>query len=219
MEPEYLFGQWAVGDDENGESVFIPAEYADDVEWDENGHEIVEGWGYRLQMPGYLDSTEWGGPCETEEEAREELSEVFDVNPFDGSPLDQVSISIDNLDRTDGLVFVTLGSDAAAEWQAAQDPSIRGSNWENGDGLWYALIPDEPDLVETLEGEGYNVEDSEYSYSDAFATIQDLAEKNDFKVTDVASAAVALDWLIDNGLLDEEDPVVVEFHNRFLGGW
>lgn len=45
----------------------------DDVELPEN----AAGWYSRLSAPGYLDCTEWSGPYETEDEALEDLFEMY----------------------------------------------------------------------------------------------------------------------------------------------
>ena len=34
-----------------------------------------QAWGSRLSAPGYMDCTEWIGPCDSEEEAARELVE------------------------------------------------------------------------------------------------------------------------------------------------
>jgi hypothetical protein len=38
--------------------------------------DLIEGWGARLSMPGYLDCTSWT-VCETEEEARAYLEDTY----------------------------------------------------------------------------------------------------------------------------------------------
>jgi hypothetical protein len=40
-------------------------------------YEMKEGWFGRFTMPGYLDSTDWSGPFETEEETKEYLDETY----------------------------------------------------------------------------------------------------------------------------------------------
>lgn len=38
--------------------------------------ELVTGWFSRLSAPGYMDCTEWSGPYDTEQAAREALDEM-----------------------------------------------------------------------------------------------------------------------------------------------
>lgn len=42
------------------------------------------GWFCRLSAPGYMDCTEWSGPFDTEDEAREHLAETYDIDPYTG---------------------------------------------------------------------------------------------------------------------------------------
>ena len=48
-------------------------ERGDDVE------RLGKGWCARLSAPGYLDCTEWCGPCATEKEALRELAQAHDL--------------------------------------------------------------------------------------------------------------------------------------------
>jgi len=41
------------------------------------GPDLVEGWFARYSANGYLDCTDWVGPCETEEQAIEECKELY----------------------------------------------------------------------------------------------------------------------------------------------
>lgn len=41
----------------------------------------------RLSAPGYMDCTEWSGPYATEAEAREYLTDSYDVDPDTGEDL------------------------------------------------------------------------------------------------------------------------------------
>jgi hypothetical protein len=46
--------------------------------------ELVTGWFCRLSAPGYMDCTDWSGPFETEQEARDHIAETYDVDPETG---------------------------------------------------------------------------------------------------------------------------------------
>lgn len=43
------------------------------------------GWGARLSAPGYMDCTDWIGPFSTEQEAVEELYEMYGECPLTGT--------------------------------------------------------------------------------------------------------------------------------------
>lgn len=47
------------------------------------------GWWCRLSADGYMDCTEWSGPFDTEEEAREHIKEQYDVDPDTGDELEE----------------------------------------------------------------------------------------------------------------------------------
>jgi hypothetical protein len=50
--------------------------------------ERFEGkWFCRLSAPGYMDCTDWDGPYETEQEAREAIESTYDVDPDTGDEL------------------------------------------------------------------------------------------------------------------------------------
>jgi hypothetical protein len=46
------------------------------------------GWFCRLSAPGYLDCTDWDGPFETLEEAKEHITNTFMVNAETGAGLE-----------------------------------------------------------------------------------------------------------------------------------
>jgi hypothetical protein len=50
--------------------------------------ERVSGWFARLSAPGYMDCTEWSGPFESEQEAKEHIRDMYDVDPDTGEELD-----------------------------------------------------------------------------------------------------------------------------------
>lgn len=46
------------------------------------------GWWARLSASGYMDATDWDGPYDTLEEAKEALERMHDVDPDTGEELD-----------------------------------------------------------------------------------------------------------------------------------
>jgi hypothetical protein len=71
----------------NGESYLCPQGYQELENGDEE-ETIVGKWFCHLTAPGYMDQTDWNGPFDTEEEARENLRDSFDVDPDTGDDLD-----------------------------------------------------------------------------------------------------------------------------------
>jgi len=79
MQPEIVEGYWFTFEDKWGECFCIPCWVESRETLEEEGYleiEEIKGWGARLQMPGYLDSTEW---CvfDTEQEALDYLLETY----------------------------------------------------------------------------------------------------------------------------------------------
>lgn len=81
------------------------------------------------------------------------------------------TVKLDNLDDRDGCVMATVSGLGALTW-AKDDQTIGGASWEGADGddFAYAMPLDHPGLVEELEGEGYELDLSEY---DPFGFIED----------------------------------------------
>ena len=85
MQPETMYGLWYIMETKYKGTCCFPAEYFSKEELLKqaaNGvtlEDIEEkvGWCSRLQAPGYLDTTEWDGPYDTEEEALEELKSLY----------------------------------------------------------------------------------------------------------------------------------------------
>ena len=76
--------------------------------------------------------------------------------------MDNLVLSLDNLDKEDGTVLVVISGEGAADF-ANMDQTIMGSNWEtDGDDLAYAIIDDHPALIKILEKEGYSLNTDEY---------------------------------------------------------
>lgn len=80
-------------------------------------------------------------------------------------PVDEeITLVLDNMDRTDGLVLITAKGPRAAVW-AEQQGSLLGSRWEIADGeLPYVYVSDATDLVEQIgrEHKGIRLDTSEF---------------------------------------------------------
>lgn len=86
MQPVYENGTFVRITDASGESWSVPKDASLPLEDGETSEEET-GWFYRLSAPGYMDCTEWTGPFKTEEEAREDCRETWDVDPDTGDEL------------------------------------------------------------------------------------------------------------------------------------
>jgi hypothetical protein len=60
---------------------------------DDAEFELVSGWFCRLSAPGYMDCTDWSGPYETEQEARDYIAEQYDVDPDNRRRIDRLAFS------------------------------------------------------------------------------------------------------------------------------
>jgi len=100
MVPEYVYGKWFVVETDHGTEI-IPLDVVEadrrpeasiaDVlkpylEGKYESHEIRKCWGARLSAPGYLDCTVWM-LFDTEEQARADIREMYDVDPDTGDDL------------------------------------------------------------------------------------------------------------------------------------
>jgi len=104
---------------------------------------------------GSFAVTTWGDwVARWEKRRREENYETNKQNP---------RIKLENSDDDDGMVLATMSLDRAAEIAKEEFQSIEGSNWEGSGDFAYAYFPNRPDLVEDLEAEGYDVDDSEFT--------------------------------------------------------
>ena len=86
MEPEFHYGLIQTVENTDEGDICIPFEYAEFPDADEavkaysvDPEDVSTryGWVWRLQMPGYLDSTEWSGPYDTIEEAAEACLDMY----------------------------------------------------------------------------------------------------------------------------------------------
>ena len=71
--------------DQGRELIEVFSDYIDGGEFVE--FQVVEGWFAHLSAPGYMDQTEWYGPFETEEDARNYIVETWEVDPDTGRAL------------------------------------------------------------------------------------------------------------------------------------
>lgn len=85
-----------------------------------------------------------------------------DDDDEDEAPTGPLSIMVENSDDdSDGpMVIITTHDTKGAEW----DQTIMGDTWEidGVDEFAYAIVPDQPGLVEKLRADGYEVDDSNY---------------------------------------------------------
>lgn len=99
MVPQYTDAPFYKVTTDSGDSWLVPAEFfgsdpdpsdfSDYVEFGEPEEiELVEGYFARLSAPGYLDSTEWAGPFETLDAAKEYIADTWDVDPETGEEVD-----------------------------------------------------------------------------------------------------------------------------------
>jgi len=96
MIPSYTNEAFHVGDNRHGERIAIPADvhgtlraFMDEHAIAPGDAETVEGkWWCRLSAPGYMDATDWDGPFDTVEAAREAIEATYDVDPDTGDDLD-----------------------------------------------------------------------------------------------------------------------------------
>lgn len=70
-----------------------------------------------------------------------------------------MKIKLDNMDGDDFQVMVV------GDWlDAKEDQTIAGSRWEHaGENFAYAMISNVPGLLESLEAEGYEIDDGEFT--------------------------------------------------------
>lgn len=91
MLPFYEKGPFARVTDAQGESALIPldcVDVSDDSYYSAETEGTAESIFCRLSAPGYMDCTEWSGPFDTLEEAREYIRETYDVDPETGADLE-----------------------------------------------------------------------------------------------------------------------------------
>ena len=89
MEPYYSNEPFARIENKYGESTLVPLAYAEC----EDGEIIVETyenkWFCHLSADGYMDQTDWDGPYDTEDEAREAIRDAYGVDPDSGDELEE----------------------------------------------------------------------------------------------------------------------------------
>jgi len=92
MKPQYDDGAFERYENDKCETFIVPAGTCsasdiDDMDISLTEHTIGK-WYYRLSASGYMDRTEWTGPFDTEEEARADLSDVYNCDPDTGDLLE-----------------------------------------------------------------------------------------------------------------------------------
>ncbi len=89
MVPDYTQEAFVTVTKRNGESESVPADfYCEDDFPDRKDVDVYEGkyWA-RLSAPGYMDQTEWSGPYDTLQEAKDYIESTYDVDPDTGEDL------------------------------------------------------------------------------------------------------------------------------------
>jgi hypothetical protein len=91
MTPEYTQETFVTVTNKYGESYSCPMGYEEIEEGDTV--ETIEGkWWCHLSASGYMDQTEWDGPFDTEEEAREHITDTFECDPDTGDELEEEDV-------------------------------------------------------------------------------------------------------------------------------
>ena len=70
----------------------------------------------------------------------------------------RIRLDNQNGDRTDGDVLVFCDDVQGA----LDDQTVAGSSWEVCEGIAYAIVSDDVDLVADLKSEGYSVDQTDY---------------------------------------------------------
>ena len=145
MVPQYEQGTFYMTDDGP-----IPV----DAGAPEDAHDVdtVSGWFCRLSAPGYMDATDWSGPYDTEEEAREAIREGYGACDKCGEDLletedrcpscEPFTVVVEDRDHDpDGdespHVSLTVSGEGAREWATRRHQTLDGSSWA-GDGADFA---------------------------------------------------------------------------------
>jgi len=136
MIPDYVQESFAVGDNKYGEPRVVPWEYRHDVEWD-GKPEKEFGWWAHLTAPGYMDQTEWSGPYDTLNEAKEYIEETYEVDPDTGAEL---------LDEND-----LAGTDSRTVQIFWDDAGLDTAGWAYRKGRHESGPIDEDDFVRALD--------------------------------------------------------------------
>lgn len=111
MIPEYTREPFLVGENQHGEGDSCPLSawmshadirrndpdalrkamdlYAADRDLQADTVEIIhDKWWARLSAPGYMDATDWLGPYDTRDAARDAIADMYDVDPDTGDELE-----------------------------------------------------------------------------------------------------------------------------------
>ncbi len=92
MRPTYTNEPFHVGESRHEGRIAVPADvygtlarFMTECKIEHGTGEIIEGkWWARLSAPGYMDATEWSGPYDSLDDARDAIREMWDVDPDTG---------------------------------------------------------------------------------------------------------------------------------------
>ena len=92
MVPQYTREAFHRGENRHGETITMPADvygslarFMTECKIAHGTGELIEGkWWGRLSAPGYMDATEWSGPYDTRDDARDAIADMYDVDPDTG---------------------------------------------------------------------------------------------------------------------------------------
>lgn len=88
MQPQYTTEPFITYEDGAGESIAIPLEYFNSDDAHRNVERIDDKHWCRLSAPGYMDCTDWEGPFDSLEEAKEHITNTFMVDADTGAELE-----------------------------------------------------------------------------------------------------------------------------------
>lgn len=158
--------------------------------------ETQSGHWARLSAPGYMDASDWGGPFESQAEARKYIEETYDVDPETGDDLDDVheaSVKTSSFRSVEGIFdgnYPLMPEDFSGVTFPVQ-MKLPGQS-----DAWYtiALAARETGCMSGLD---LYIHDAE-SASDLFYVLQDLAEE--------AEQGAIADGEDEDSLSDVHDP-------------
>lgn len=96
MLPEYDNSAFFLVTLMDGETAAIPEDVfnRDDYPVGTRFERVAGSWWARLSAPGFLDATEWGGPFDTESEARAYIEDTYEVDADTGATLPESTLAM-----------------------------------------------------------------------------------------------------------------------------
>jgi hypothetical protein len=91
MTPYYSNATFVEVTNKHGESTMVEQGYEDLGDGEEITATYEGKWFCHLSANGYMDQTEWTGPFDTEDEAREYIVYIYEVDPDTGDDLDEAN--------------------------------------------------------------------------------------------------------------------------------